>query len=67
MQDIVDQPADSHPYLIREPDAIPDDDWQPPDLPSGRLMNGPRRSVGKAGANDAALIKKYPALQHRRG
>jgi hypothetical protein len=67
MQDVVDQLADSHPYLIREPDAIPDEDWQAPDLPSGRPMNGPRRSAGKAGANDTALIKKYPALQHRRG
>ena len=36
MEDVVDQLADSHPYLIRMPDTVTNDDWQPPDLPSGR-------------------------------
>lgn len=68
MEDVVDQLADSHPYLIRTPDTVADTDWQPPDLPSGRPMNGPRHNPAvKAAASDAALYKRYPALQRRRG
>ena len=68
MEDVVDHLADSHPYLIREPDAVADTDWQPPDLPSGRPMNGPRHNPAvKAAASDAALLRKYPALRRQRG
>jgi len=67
MEDVVDQLADSHPYLIRQPDTVDDDTWDTPDLPSGRPMNGQRKGQGKADPSEAALIRKYPALQRRRG
>ena len=66
----VDRPTGRQPP-VPHPDSrtpSPTTDWQPPDLPSGRPMNGPRHDPAvKAGANDAALLKRYPAFQRRRG
>ena len=63
MDAVVGQLATSHPYLVRD-DAddlnLYDDDA--PDVPSGRPMNGRRQATGPAN-NDAALVKKYPALR----
>ena len=70
MQEVVDALAESHPYLVREGEPIPVDEedyLNAPDLPSGRPMNsGRRNSVSGPKTSDAALYRKYPALQRRR-
>jgi hypothetical protein len=69
MDAVIDQLMDSHPYLVRDDtDDTGEDDYEAPDLPSGRPMNSHRKtSANGPKSNDAALYKRYPALQRRRG
>lgn len=66
MDEAVEAVAEAHPYLVRDDLAEDDEDWEPPDLPSGRPTNG-RRKSGDQATSDAVLRKRYPALQNRRG
>lgn len=69
MDAVIDQLMQSHPYLVRDDDdTTGEDDYEAPDLPSGRPMNSRRAPSGNGPkASDAALYKRYPALQRRRG
>lgn len=66
MDAVIDQLMETHPYLVRDADDDEGEDFTSPDLPSGRPMNKQRKPAN-ANANDAALYKRYPALQRRRG
>lgn len=66
MEAVIDKLIESHPYLVRDASGAEDDDtWTAPDLPSGRPTNTQRKPDPKA--NDAVLLRRYPALQRRRG
>ncbi len=74
MHEGVDALAEDHLYLVRDDDLLEDKedddmDREAPDLPSGRPMKSPKkgRRVGGPYARDAALYRRYPTLQRRRG
>jgi len=70
MDAVIDQLMQSHPYLVRDDDdtTTEEENYFGAEGASGRPMNSQRGSsaAGK-GSNDAALYKRYPALQRRRG
>ena len=67
MEDVVDQLADSHPYLVRQPDTVAEDGLAATRPAQRSPDERPTQATRKAEASDAALYKKYPALQRRRG
>lgn len=67
MDAVVGQLAEAHPYLVRDDADDPDLYDNDPDVPSGRPMNGRRQPATSARTDDATLLRRYPALQRRRG
>lgn len=70
MEEAVRAVGESHPYLLRGEAPDIDDDEEDYEFydagpASGRPMNGRRKSTTPARADDATLLRKYPALRRR--